>query len=285
MSTRYWDDPAHHADYAQFWMAHPLIRAAINERVSGDPNVWPISALRRQLGGRAPLPNCLSIGCGMGALERSLIEQGIGADVTGIDVSDAILQEARRLAAEKQMPIRYIAADARGFLAAHPQSFDAVFFHGSLHHFDRLDELMALVAGALRRGGFVWYDEYVGPSRDEWTVGKLWPLNRAYYRLPKSMRRPRLVRAPLSVDDPTEAIASSDIVPATARRFRIASQRDYGGNILLWLYPNLRKPHEEGGPSAEVFDRWIARLIEWDADAMRRRPSWSTVITAEPRDA
>jgi len=89
------------------------------------------------------------------------------------------------------------------------------------------------------------------------------------------MRRPHLVREPINRQDPTEAIASSEIITAMERRFRIIDRRDYGGNLLSFIYPNLRKTPE--------FDRWIETLIEWDADAMRRRPTFSTVILAEPR--
>ena len=260
----YWNDLAHHRD-EQIWMAHPLIRRAINERVSGDPNIWPISALRRAAA------TALTIGCGTGGLERSIVDAGISRDVTGIDISETPLEEARKLADGR--PITYRVADAWTFLR--DRSFDAIFFHGSLHHFDRLDELMDLVARALKPGGFLWYEEYVGPSRDEWTWRELLPMNIAYYRLPRAMRRPKLVRAPINREDPTEAIASSQIIPATQRRFRIIERHDYGGNLLSVIYPNLRR-----GPG---FDPWIAKLIEWDAAAMRKRPSYSTVILAEPR--
>jgi SAM-dependent methyltransferase len=259
----YWDHIHHHVDYDQIWMAHPLIRAAINQRVSGDPNIWPVRSLARRLG--KTIGRCLSIGCGLGGLERSLVEERISSDITGIDVSEAALAEARKAAGD--MPIRYIAADAREFLRGN--TFDAIFFHQSMHHFDRLDELMDLVARALSPGGFLWYDEYIGPSRTEWNVWKLLPANLAYYRLPSSMRRPHLIRAPINREDPTEAIASSSIIPATERRFRIVDRRDYGGGLLAILYPNLRtRP-----------DDWISRLIVWDA----RRPSFYTVVTAESR--
>src|SRR2546423_452976 len=150
--VNYWDNLAHHAD-EQIWMAHPLVRRAINERVSGDPDIWPITALRVRLGRTAR--SALSIGCGTGGLERSIVDENISHDVTGIDISEAPLAEARRLAGDR--PIQYRVADAWSFLREN--AFDAIFFHGSLHHFDRLDELMELVARALRPNGFLWYDE------------------------------------------------------------------------------------------------------------------------------
>jgi SAM-dependent methyltransferase len=276
----YWDDVSHHTTESleRHWMAHPLVRHAINRRVTGDPLVWPITALKRQLGER--VGRALSIGSGVGAFERTLLEQGIATDVTGVDISDAILGEARKGAAQAGMAIEYIAADAREYMRERPSSFDAVFFHASLHHFDELDDLMATIKRALRPGGFLWYDEYVGPSRDEWTPAKLVAPNVAYYRLPRKMRRPKLVRAPINREDPTEAIASSGIVAATARHFDIVERHDYGGNLLFIVYPNLRQPHEGGLPRGE-FDRWIAKLIEWDEKAMQGGRSWSTVILAE----
>jgi SAM-dependent methyltransferase len=278
----YWDDVYHHTTEAldRNWMSHPFVRHAINRRVTGDPLVWPITALKRALDARGQrVGKALSIGSGVGAFERTLLEQGITTDATGVDISDTILAEARRGAAAAGMNIEYIAADARELLRARPSSFDAVFFHASLHHFDRLDDLMSAIRQALRPGGFLWYDEYVGPSRDEWTPWKLVGPNLAYLRLPRRMRRPKIVRAPINREDPTEAIASSGIVAATERHFRIAERRDYGGNLLAIVYPNLRQPHEDGLPRDE-FDRWVARLIEWDEAAMRREPSWSTVVWA-----
>jgi len=259
-------------------MAHPLVRAAINRRVTGDPNVWPLHSLQRHAA------RAVSIGSGTGAFERSLIDLRLADDVTGIDISAPILEVARREAAERGMTIDYVAADAREYLRERPSSFDAVFFHASLHHFDALDDLLGVLARSLRPDGFVWYDEYVGPSRDEWSVRKLVAPNLAYFRLPRSMRRPKIVRAPINVEDPTEAIASSEILPATRRHFRVDEQHDYGGNILSIVFPNLRQPRE-GGPPQEEFDAQVARLIEWDERAMRRDGTWSTVVIATPLGA
>lgn len=222
-------------------MSHPLVRAAINRRVSGDPNVWTVAALARLLHDRLPLAPALSIGCGAGPLERSLMEEGVAREITGVDLSEPAIEEARKAAAERGMAIAYQNADARAFLRAHPRTFGAVFFHQSLHHFDALDELMALVAGSLREDGLLIVDEYVGPSRDEWSPARLFAANLAYRLLPGDVRRTKIVRAPINRDDPTEAVRSSQIVPAIERSFRIAHRRDYGGNLLALIYPNLNR--------------------------------------------
>jgi O-antigen biosynthesis protein len=264
----YWNNVARHTEIESIWMAHPDVRAAINRRVSGDPNAWPLFALKRWLGSRAPIANAVSIGCGVGGLERGLVGEGIVRKLTGVDNSPAAIEEARRQAGPN---IEYVVGDAREYLRHH--QFDAVFFHQSLHHLDELDDLMGIVRRAIRPDGFLYIDEYVGPSRDEWRPWKLLLPNLAYYAVPRSARRPHIVRAPINREDPTEAIRSSGIIPAIERHFKVVDRRDYGGNLLAVVYPNLRK-------SAD-FDRAVRRLIAMEEFLLRLgRPSFYSAIIA-----
>jgi SAM-dependent methyltransferase len=275
LMTSYWHELEHHTDLTPIWMAHPAVRAVINTRVTGDPDLWPLFALKRWLGKRAPITTGLSIGCGTGGLERALIGEGIARAMTGIDMSDAAITEARQLSNDPA--IDYVCGDARAYLAAHMGRFDAVFFHQSLHHFDRLDELMDLAAGALRPDGFLYIDEYIGPSRDEWTWWKLILPNLAYRLVPGNARRPHLVRAPINNEDPTEAIQSSRIERAISNRFLIADRRDYGGNLLSIVYPNLEQK------SRDDFDVAVRRLIRFEDVLLRYARPFYTTIIAEPR--
>jgi SAM-dependent methyltransferase len=264
----YWDDVTRHTDTTDIWMGHPAVRAAINRRVSGNPDEWPIAALAKVLADRLPLESALSIGCGTGGLERSLAETGIARKITGIDMSEPALNEARRLGPG----IEYHAADARSFLRG--KSFDAIFFHQSLHHFDDLDDLMSRVAESLRPNGILYIDEYVGPSRDEWPWWRLALPNLAYRRLPGGTRRAKIVRAPINHEDPTEAIRSSQIVDAVRRRFDVVHRRDYGGNLLALLYPNMNR-------TSKRFNEAVEQLIEAEDRMLARgAKSFYTVIVA-----
>ena len=257
----YWDQLEHHTDTSDIWMAHPLVRAAINRRITGDANVWPLPQL---LAGKH-FKTALSIGCGTGGLERSLT--GIAEDITGIDASETALAEAKRLGPS----IRYHTADARTFLPG--RIYDAIFFHQSLHHFDRLDELMTLVHDALSPDGMLYIDEYIGPSRDEWTWSKLIKPNLAYRALPRGTRRAKIIRAPINYEDPTEAIRSSQIVPAIERRFRVTDRRNYGGHLLALLYPNMQR-------TSPRFDEAVAQLVAKEERTLDR--SFYAVISATP---
>lgn len=277
-STRdhYWSDLRRHDDWDAMWSGHPRVRAWINRRVSGDPAMWPIGSLAQVVPERLPIARALSIGCGVGNLERSLVELDYATSVTGVDESAEAIGDARARAAKAGFGdrIRYLVDDGRAALSRE-RDLDAVFFHASLHHFARVGDLLEHVYRALRPGGILYVDEYVGPSRDEWTLARLARLNLEYRRLPWRAHRARIVRAPVSEKDPTEALESSRIPREVAARFRVLSRRDYGGNLLFVIYPNLRRP----GPE---FESAIESLISReDALADRGVPGYFSVIIAE----
>ncbi len=280
----YWSCLERHTDWDGHWMNHPAARAAINRRVTGDPARWPIAWLPDVVPDRVPFARALSIGCGVGNFERSLVELGIVAMVTGIDASAEAMAEARRLAEEAGMAarIRYVHADAREFVRE-ARGLDAVFFHASLHHFDRLPELLADVRRALAVRGVLYLDEYVGPARDEWTWRHLLAWNAVYRALPSRLRRTKIVRRPINAEDPTEAIASSGILPAVLKQFGVLARRDYGGNLLEPIYPSLLRPNQPGGPEPEVFDRCVDELLDREDRLLARgRASYFSVVVAEP---
>jgi SAM-dependent methyltransferase len=275
----YWSDLDRHG-WDELWQNHPAVRARINRLATGDPRQWPIACLREVVPDRLPFARALSVGCGVGNLERSLIELGLAGRVTGIDASAKAVEEARRRAGVG--PIDYVVADAREYLES-ARGLDAVLFHSSLHHFDRLPELLGLVRAALAPRGILYLDEYVGPSRDEWTLGHLARWNMLYWRLPAAVRRTKVIRRPINLEDPTEAIESSGILPAVHAHFRILALKDYGGSLLAPIYPSLRRPGQPGGPAPEVFAAAVARLIEAEEALRGRGPGDNAVVVAEPR--
>ena len=279
----YWSDLEKHG-WDEIWMNHPAVRAWINERVTGDPARWPIWWLTEIAKDRIPFSRSLSVGCGIGNFERSLVELGLVRQVTGIDVSEETLAVARKSAEAAGMSetIAYVAADAREYLrSAH--DLDAVFFHSSLHHFDRLPELLGLVREALAPRGILYLDEYAGPARTEWTWRELARWNAIYWRLPKAVRRTRVIRRPVNREDPTEAIESSGILPAVARHFRVIARRDYGGNLLAPIYPSLLRPDQPNGPSVAQFEEAVRSLMAREDALLRREAGFNTVLIAEAR--
>jgi SAM-dependent methyltransferase len=277
----YWDNLDRHAGgglVEEMWLANRIVREAVNARIAGDPGRWPLDWFSQAYRERLPFGEALSLGCGAGALERDLLARGICRRITGIDVAGPPLEKAREDAAAAGMAgrISYLQADGREVLAHRAGQLDAVFFHGSLHHFDRLDDLLRLVASALKPGGLLYADEYIGPSRDQWHPLRLLLPNLAYYTLPPSVRRVGRIRAPINHEDPTESVASHEIVKAIGRTLKILERRDYGGNLLCLVYPNLKR-------EAAELDRAVRRLLAWEDAVLKMARSHHTLIVAERR--
>jgi hypothetical protein len=98
------------------------------------------------------------------------------------------------------------------------------------------------------------------------------------------VRRTRVIRSPVNREDPTEAVASSAILPAITEHFRVLARRDYGGQLLAPIYPSLRRPDQPGGPSPEVFDRVVGGLLDREDRLLARGgESFQSVVVAEPR--
>ena len=87
----------------------------------------------------------LDIGCGLGDLTAQLA--AAGAQVTGLDHSEVLLEQARL----RYPQIDWICAD---FLRAEPSpSFDAVFSHAALHWIGHYSESARRLHAWLRPGG------------------------------------------------------------------------------------------------------------------------------------
>ena len=138
--VNYWDSIEAHSRVEEIWASHPLVRARINLRVSGDPHVWTTTWLAGQLAQRPRIRRAVSVGCGMGELERDLVGKDLLDEITGIEIAPVCVREASRAAREAGLEgrIRYVCGDAWRELES-MRGLDAIFFHASLHHFDRLD--------------------------------------------------------------------------------------------------------------------------------------------------
>ena len=101
-----------------------------------------------------------------------------------------------------------------------------------MHHMSDPAALLDRIVPALRDGGLLFLDDYVGPSRDEWTTEHLLHANRAYAALPEGWRTVESLPAPYDASDPSEMIRSSAILPAVRERFEILWHRPYWGNLL-----------------------------------------------------
>lgn len=226
------------------WQDHPLVRAYINRRVSGDPAINWIDAFARDFG--SGFDRGLNLGCGVGDLEAHALAIGLCRRFLSIDISEVALARAR---ARLPGSLTLQRTDINRVELA-PESIDLAFAASSLHHFTELPRVLDQVRRALRPGGYFVFDEFVGPSLFQWHDRQLEIINQILDALPRRLQRnrrrffgkPPVYRRPLdgsSRDSPFEAARSDEILPLVAERFEIVRRRDYGGAILHQLLDGI----------------------------------------------
>jgi len=116
---------------------------------AGGRSVFPEElALLGELAGRS----LLHLLCNAG--QDSLSFAALGAQVTGVDISDAAIEQARRLSAESGIAAEFVRADVYDFLAAPPRSYDLIYCgYGAICWLHDLELFARGVAAALAPGG------------------------------------------------------------------------------------------------------------------------------------
>lgn len=257
------------------WLEEPAIHDYALRLIGQGTAIWPVEWFGHWLHGRR-FKRALSIGCGTGPLERGFIRLGLVETVDAFDGSMTSLHTARAEAASEGMAdrIRYFACDFNR-VALPRAKFDLVLFHQSAHHVEKLEQLFAQVLCTLTPDGVLYMDEYVGPSRFEWTDKIIAAQQRFFASLPEELKTAKAIQYPIQADDPSEAVRSSEIESRVRIGFRIVERRPYGGTLLALIYPILRRPL--AADVLEMLMREEKKMLDSGA------PSFYTVLVAKPR--
>jgi SAM-dependent methyltransferase len=234
------------SDKTRWWM-HPAIIRHINRLVCGEPIDGPHFGFNRLLHGAMPeggFRRAISIGCGSGGKEIRLLRENIVQHFDLFEISEPKIQLIRQKAAEHGVLDRVSWHHADAFEREIVGEFDLVYWNNSLHHMFDVQQAIAWSARALQSGGCFAMDDYVGPTRFQWTDLELEMAARVRALLPdRFLVNPRnpnawLDRAPGRPDvqvmmaaDPTEAADSGRILSAVKMAFPQARLIPTGGII------------------------------------------------------
>jgi SAM-dependent methyltransferase len=245
------------------WLQNPLVQARIESKIVDGFNGDRFqSFLARHLQGKLPVERALTLGCGYGELERGLSKYQFARAHEGVDVTDHAISRAREAAlAQGYQHIRYTVSDLNT-IRLERDAYDVIFGVSSIHHVERLEHLFDQVRQALHPGGYFFLDEYIGPTKFQWTEDQLHFMNEQLQTLPLHLRRSvsepgkykqKVERRTLQFmkeSDPSEAVRSSDIVPLLSQYFRVLEFKGYGGSLLHDLLLDIAGNFTEQNPGS-----------------------------------
>ena len=232
------------------WMNHEWVVRTVNRLVGEvDSDRWGeglVARLQRRYAGSLPFKRGISVACGNGLIELNLVRRGIVERFECFDFAEQRIAVGRAKAEKAGLGDRigYHASDA---FAEVPGSgeFDFVHWRNALHHMPDTRAALAWSARCLAPGGVLYLDDYVGPSRFQYTDAQMAVFNDVLAALPQRLLArpapregyfpPRLER-PVEEDvirvDPSEAADSENIMPALREIFPEADVVPVSGGLF-----------------------------------------------------
>ncbi len=232
------------------WWDSPYVLAYVNKKVGLGVGAVPGAAARAWLEKNSPgriFDRAISIGCGSGFKEISLLDDGLVGFFDLFELSSQAVDIGRKEAASKGLGDRCEFNCRDVFLdpsALRFESYDIVYWNNSLHHMASANQALELSYRLLKKGGVLLIEDYVGPSRFQWSDENLLLANKVRDSLPKKYLSDPLapgfdvenkILRPLPLDiirvDPTEAVDSGNILAALRKYFTNVKELPLGGAI------------------------------------------------------
>jgi SAM-dependent methyltransferase len=201
--TRWWDDETTRRHINALVAGVPIdgIHAGFHQRIAD------------MLAGRIA-ERAVSVGCGMGTKEMALLEMGVVRHFDLYEISASSIEHGKQAAAQRGLADRLTFHLADAFAVQPNGSYDVVYWNNALHHMPDVYAALSWSRAMLKEGGLLALDDYVGPSRFQWTDTNLRWANRVRSSLPaRLLRNPYAPETlvPVMIDRPTpESVIAVD---------------------------------------------------------------------------
>jgi ubiquinone/menaquinone biosynthesis C-methylase UbiE len=226
------------------WWDVPAIRERWNYLISGDSQVDYCDYISQKYWAGRESMHALSLACGSGTRELRWAKTNKFNRIDAYDLSENRIRYTADVAIEKGLNniINYQVSDVFK-LDVQENFYDVIFGEGSLHHFSPLETILQRVHQSLKPDGYFIVNDFVGPTRFQWTSRQLEITNSLLAILPsryKTLWNSNFIKQDILrpgklamvLKDPSEAVESSMIRPLLNDIFDVVEIKGYGGAIL-----------------------------------------------------
>jgi len=196
-----------------------------------------------------PRETCLSLGSGIGRVERYLIQIGFTQCFETIELNPRCNLTARNANSR---------IDARegdlNFVELKPNTYDFILCHGVLHHLINLEHVLEQINRALKPDGVLLVYEYVGEARWQFSEARLSCLRKMFPQI-------KLRNIPLWKISGFESVRSDDLLGLIEAQFGKVRERsvNYGGVFFPLVTCNWRASQQR-----------LKRILQLDAEVSQR---------------
>ena len=218
--------------------SYPAIAAYRNKIITGSSGTTWIDFLKGQFG---RFERALSLGVGTGWIEEALLRRGLVNTIDLSDLSQSAVEHVSNRLSELDPTVKVnVQVQDANFIRLEPESYDLIVCHSILHHVINLEHLLYQLNLSLKKTGMLVVDEFIGPSRFQWSNQVCDIVNSTMRSLIQGKGfRPLVLpeRAVMAMSSPFESIRSSELAPLLEFQFQenvILEQRFMG-----LLYPAI----------------------------------------------
>jgi SAM-dependent methyltransferase len=197
-----------------------------------------------------PKQNCLSLGSGIGRVERYLLKIGFASVWETIE-----LNPHHNLLIKRSEDTRIHTTEGDlNFVELKPNTYDFVLCHGILHHLINIEHVLGQINQSLKPDGLLLIYEYVGERRWQFTESRLKQLRKMFPDI-------RLNNIPVWKVNGFEAVRSDELIRLIEAQFGCTCERSvkYGGVYLPLVTCNWSAARKA-----------IERIVELDAEVSQR---------------
>jgi SAM-dependent methyltransferase len=186
----------HLPDLSENFYGFPALRGYFYSCITGETSSrplerdwfeeWTVDTFLKDV---VPVEECLSLCCGFGEIERILARRGVFKRCTGIDIAERALEEAKKRASDEGLQnIDYRCADINSITLGADQ-YDLIWANGALHHLSNLERVLSEIQKALKPGGLLVCNEYIGPKHQQLELRHREIVNSAIHLIPHRLRQ------------------------------------------------------------------------------------------------